>query len=391
MSGPRLKPMVLLIGNFLPDQQQSMQRFSEMMLRELRALNVPVKLLRPQPWLTRLWRFPFAEKWAGYFDKYILFPLYLHRSEADLVHICDHSNAVYASRFQRTSVVVTCHDLLAVRGALGEETDCPASFTGKILQRRILRGLRRASALACVSGATAADAARLLNSSSRAPAEGSRGANEKQTPRISVIENGLNYDYRPLPEAEVTTRLAPLQRLKLDRPYVLHVGSHLRRKNRAGVLRIFAKTKEQWDGQLVFAGDPIGELGAEARALGVTQRVVGIVSPGSELLEALYNRAHALLFPSRFEGFGWPIAEAQACGCPVLTSKAPPMSEIAGDAALLREVEDENGFAEDVLRLRDPALRQKYRELGLQNAARFSPRKMAERYLALYRELGAAA
>src|SRR5205085_3940294 len=107
--------------------------------------------------------------------------------------------------------------------------------------------------------------------------------------------------------------------------------------------------------------------------------------------EALYNRAHALLFPSRFEGFGWPIAEAQACGCPVLTSNRPPMNEVAGQGALLRDIEDENGFSEDLLRLRDPATRKKYRELGLQNAIRFSARKMAERYLAVYRELGAAA
>lgn len=394
---PRLKPMVLLIGNFLPDQQQSMQRFSEMMLRELRALNVPVRLLHPQPWLFRLWRFPFAKKWAGYFDKYFLFPFRLHRSEAGLVHICDHSNAVYAKHFRDVPVVVTCHDLLAVRGALGEETDCPASITGKILQRWILRGLRRASVVACVSKATAADAERLLSSSSRAihasPArtEGSRGANEAEMPRITVIENGLNYDFKPVSESETTTRLAPLLRLKLDRPFVLHVGSHLRRKNRAGVLRIFARTKDEWDAQLVFAGDPIAELSSEARALGITHRVLEVVTPDSELLEALYNRAHALLFPSRFEGFGWPIAEAQACGCPVLTSNRPPMSDVAGDGALLRDVEDENGFADDLLRLRDSGLRKKYRELGLQNATRFSAQKMAERYLDLYRKLGAAA
>jgi glycosyltransferase involved in cell wall biosynthesis len=67
------------------------------------------------------------------------------------------------------------------------------------------------------------------------------------------------------------------------------------------------------------------------------------------------------------------------------------MSEVAGAAALLRDVNDEAGFAEDLLRLRNPALRAKYRQLGLENATRFDPRKMAERYAALYRELGAAA
>jgi len=384
MAPARFIAMVLLIGNFLPDQQQSMRRFSEMMLRELHELGVAAKLTRPEPRLTRILpaQFTFLEKWAGYFDKLVIFPMRLRRSEvadASLVHICDHSNAIYAKHFSNLPIVVTCHDLLAVRGSLGEETDCPASLTGKILQRWIVAGLRRATAIACVSHATATDAARLLG----------RGNN---TPRITVIENGLNYDYRPLPETIVKARLASLSHLKLDRPFVLHVGSNLRRKNREGVLRIFARTKEQWNAQLVLAGDQLSnDLWTQARALAICDRIVEIVSAESELLEALYNHAHALLFPARFEGFGWPIAEAQACGCPVLCSSAAPMSEVAGPAGLLREVSDEVGFAEDLLRLRDPVMRAKIRELGLQNATRFSAKKMAERYLALYRELGVAA
>src|SRR5205807_957198 len=276
-------------------------------------------------------------------------------------------------------VVVTCHDLLAIRGALGEETDCPASWTGEILQRWILDGLRRVSAIACVSRATEADAGRLLGS-------------KEKTPSITVIENGLNYDYRPLPEGEVRARLARLSQLRPDRPFVLHVGSHLRRKNRAGVVRIFAKTKDHWNAQLVFAGARLStDLWTQGRALGIADRIIEIVSAESELLEALYNCAHALLFPSRFEGFGWPIAEAQACGCPVLCRDAPPMSEIAGGAALLRDIADEDGFGNDLLRLRDSATREKYRERGLQNGRRCSAKKMAEGYLSLYRELGVAA
>src|SRR5207302_10385446 len=144
--------------------------------------------------------------------------------------------------------------------------------------------------------------------------------------------------------------------------------------------------------QLVFAGARLStDLWTQRRALGIADRIIEIVSAESELLEALYNCAHALLFPSRFEGFGWPIAEAQACGCPVLCRDAPPMSEIAGGAALLRDIADEDGFAKDLLRLRDPTTREKYRELGLQNARRFSAKKMAAEYLSLYRQFGMTA
>jgi glycosyltransferase involved in cell wall biosynthesis len=377
-----LTAMVLLIGNFPPDQQQSMQRFSKMMLREVRALGIDVQLLRPEARLLKIVpeQFPFLRKWAGYIDKLIIFPRRLRKfRSAELIHICDHSNAIYAKHFSKVPVVVTCHDLLAVRGSLGEETDCPASWSGKILQRWILAELRRVSAVVCVSHATEADAVRLLGGKEKAPS-------------TTVIENGLNYDYRPLPEEMVKARLEKLSQLKPDRSFVLHVGSGLRRKNREGVLRIFAKTKDHWNAELVFAGDTLSnDLWTQARELGIIDRIAEIGSAESELLEALYNRAHALLFPSRFEGFGWPIAEAQACGCPVLCRDAPPMSDVADSAALLREIEDENGFAEDLLRLCDPATRERYRELGLKNAARFSAKKMAEQYLALYRELGIAA
>ena len=373
--------MVLLIGNFPPDQQQSMQRFSEMMLRELRALGITADLASPEARFIRIVpaQFGLLRKWAGYIDKLIIFPRRLRKFRGlRLIHICDHSNAVYAKHFATLPVVVTCHDLLAVRGALGEETDCPASWTGKILQRWILAGLRRVSAIVCVSRATKMDAVRLLET--------------KEKPQfITVIENGLNYDYRPLPREEARERLAKLSQLKLDRPFVLHVGSDLRRKNRAGVVRIFARTKDHWNAQLVFAGARLSnDLWTQARTLSVADRLIEIGSAESELLEALYNCAHALLFPSRFEGFGWPIAEAQACGCPVLCRDAPPMSEVAAGAALLRDIADEEGFAGDLLRLRDPATREKCRERGLQNAGRFSARKMAEKYLSLYRQLGMA-
>jgi glycosyltransferase involved in cell wall biosynthesis len=163
-------------------------------------------------------------------------------------------------------------------------------------------------------------------------------------------------------------------------------------KNREGALRIFALTKSGWNGQLVFAGQKLTpELSSLGRQLGVLDRVVEVAAPDNELLEALYSCALALLYPSRFEGFGWPIIEAQACGCPVLCSDREPMSEVGGDAAIVHDVADEAGFARAILRLTNPVERARWSERSLQNVQRFSAEEMIAKYVKLYRSLGVTA
>ena len=202
----------------------------------------------------------------------------------------------------------------------------------------------------------------------------------------------MSYPYQTLPSGEARSRLAKIPALAADRQFVLHVGSNLTRKNREGVLRIFARCKGEWNGSLVFAGDALSpSLRSLGRKLGISDRIVEVPNADSELLEALYNCATALLFPSTFEGFGWPIAEAHACGCPVLCADREPMSEVAGDAGLLHPVEDEEGFAADLLRLADPEERARWSAKALENARRFSTARMIAEYDNLYRSLAPVA
>jgi ADP-heptose:LPS heptosyltransferase/glycosyltransferase involved in cell wall biosynthesis len=376
---PSANLTVLLIGNYVPDAQESMQRFAFILEKELAKAGVDVRIFRPEPFFGRLRTgMGGLGKWLAYLDKFLIFPIILRKKLSDLnshpktklvVHICDHSNAMYVASARGIPVITTCHDLLAVRGALGEDTDCPASFAGKRLQRWILRGLSRASIVACDSSATKADADRMLP-------EGTR---------TCMIPIGLNHPYRPIPSAEVANRLSHIE--GLQKGFILHVGSNLRRKNREGVLRIFAKVAPQWAGRLVFAGQGLSpELRELAASLGISDRITEVRKPDNEMLEGLYNGATALLFPSRFEGFGWPIIEAQACGCPVICSRSGPMPEVAGEAGLLREVDDENGFATDILRLTDPGERERWGQKSLANAQRFTIERMVQDYLRIYAE-----
>ena len=379
---------VLLVGNYLPDGQESMLRFRDLLLAGLPSEGTAVETISPTPVFGR-WLHPLHTslgKWLAYVDKYLLFPIHLRRRVRALprgavVHICDHSNAVYAPPAGSSGhpVLVTCHDLGAVRGARGEATDCPASRTGRILQRWILRSLGRADMIACVSTATKDDVSRLV----RRP--------DGALPQTRLVLNGLNAPYQPLVPAEADARLRDATTLDASRPFLLNVGSSLRRKNREGILRTLARIKTEWPGQVVFAGEALpSELTTLAGELGIESRVVQIIKPVHQTLEALYSRAFALLFPSTFEGFGWPVIEAQACGCPVLCSDAGSLPEVVGESAFVRAPNDLAAFGDECLRLANsPAARQEWIAKGLVNARRFTTGTMLDHYRYLYLELAA--
>ncbi|MGB0082080.1 MAG: glycosyltransferase family 1 protein [Terracidiphilus sp.] len=343
--------------------------------RELRQREIEAELIFPKPVFGRIK--PSAQgvgKWLGYIDRFVIFPRSLRAAAAgtDVVHLCDHGAAMYAFAVKRKPVVITCHDMLAVRGALGEVEDCPASFFGRLLQRWIWRGMQRATRVACVSQYTLNDARRIL----------------QEDTNLCLVLNGLNYPYQLLSSDEVDRRLAGVP--GIHGPFILHVGSHQPRKNCEGVLRVFARATEGTDLQLVFAGDALSqELIELASKLQVSDRIVQVIRPDVETLEALYNRAVALLFPSRYEGFGWPTIEAQACGCPVVASDIPPLVEALGQSAVLRPLDDEAGMAESTRRLAtDPEFREQMRQSGFHNVrSRFQTSRMIGEYVSLYREL----
>ena len=105
-------------------------------------------------------------------------------------------------------------------------------------------------------------------------------------------------------------------------------------------------------------------------------------------LVSLYQHARAFVFPSRYEGFGFPVLEAMACGCPVVTSNVSSLPEVVGDAALLADPSDSGGFARHLEQvLVDEELRRKLREKGLVRAAQFSWERTARETLRVYERL----
>jgi glycosyltransferase involved in cell wall biosynthesis len=368
---------VLLVGNYPPDRQESMQRFAALLERGLRERDVAVTLVRP-PARCIGERPPThgTGKWLGYVDTLLIFPRALRQAalQADVVHVLDHSNAPYCRHLGRSAHLVTCHDLLAIRAARGEIPERPIGWSGRRFQAMILRGLVRARAIACVSRATRDDLLRIAG---------------RRLEDCPLVPNGLNHPYRPVAAQERDRHLQALGLSALP-PFLLHVGGDLWYKNRPGVLRIFAAVRRRGGDRLrlVMAGKQMpDELWALARELGIADRVHEVVAPDDEQLNALYNAAAGLLFPSLAEGFGWPVIEAQSAGCPVFTSDRAPLPEVGGDAACYFDPADAEAAAAVVLAglPRHEAMR----AAGLANAARFSAATMIEGYLALYRGLAA--
>jgi glycosyltransferase involved in cell wall biosynthesis len=363
---------VLLLSNYLNDGQESMLRFAALMHNGLGKAGHEVHCLRPPSVFGRLR--PSGQgvgKWLGYIDKFALFPAVLKSAakKVDVVHICDHSNAFYTRHLQSIPHVVTCHDLLAIRSALGEFPENPTRWTGKKLQRMILKGLSAAHHVACVSDATRSDLLRLA------------GIDEQ---RVSRVYNSLNYPYSPMQRDEAVRRLRKLA-VDADRPFLLHVGGNQWYKNRLGVLRIFSHLRKRATGcalKLVMVGQPwTTEMRQFVRENGIREATLELVGVANEDLRALYSTAAMMLFPSLQEGFGWPIAEAQACGCPVATSKRSPMNEVGGDAASYIDPNDPESAAAALIQVLPKAAGM--RESSIANAARFRS-GMIDSYLSLY-------
>jgi glycosyltransferase involved in cell wall biosynthesis len=174
-------------------------------------------------------------------------------------------------------------------------------------------------------------------------------------------------------------------------PLVLFVGAIQRRKNIARLVQAFERLPAGW--RLVLAGSAEGfDAARELEAVERSPRrsaieVLGYV-PAAQL-ESLYRRTSIFAFPSLDEGFGMPVLEAMARGIPVLTSNRSALPEVAGDAAILADPEDQEQLGAELRRLAaDESLRSELARLGRERAAALPWSKAIRKTWAVYEELG---
>jgi glycosyltransferase involved in cell wall biosynthesis len=373
---------IILIGNYSKDKQESMNLFTKMLFSGYTKLNIDTEIWLPDVLFAKWTKSTHKGigKWLAYVDKYIVFPIKLkfrllgkkYNSNDVRFHICDHSNSIYIQYLPNARTLITCHDVLAIRGAFGyQDAYCPATATGKLLQKWILSNLSKAKYLAAVSNFTLNQLYDLL--------KGERVLSDNW----KVIHNGFNGNFWKM-SPDQSRPLLIIAGITSGQPYILHVGSQLPRKNRKLLLDMVDRLGDQYKGKICFAGQAIDEeLLKHAISLGLQDRLISVLKPDHYTLVALYSNCEAFIFPSFSEGFGWPIIEAQACGAPVITSKLEPFMEVGRQGALYADPQNADDFAKSFIKLNDHKNRAVLIEDGYQNCKRFDFNELIKSYVEL--------
>jgi glycosyltransferase involved in cell wall biosynthesis len=320
----------------------SMTRYASWLVDGMERRGHEVQVWTPRPCFYRLPVPVRMKKWMGYLDQYVVFPGAARRMLArqpaatTLYVFADHALGPWVPLVVSRHHVVHCHDFLAQDSALGRIPHNRVSQTGRLYQRYIRNGFRKAHAFIAISQKTKDDLMAVVDPSSR----------------CDVVYNGVNPRFKPAADVHAQrVALGAALGIDLSRGFVMHVGVNTWYKNRLGVLAAY----EAWQRAEPAPGTPGAAADSDTRAIPLL--MVGPPPPDTlaalksamqsgesvhflsgisdDRLAALYSAATVFLFPSIAEGFGWPIVEAMASGCPVITTGEAPMTEVAGSAAVL--------------------------------------------------------
>lgn len=305
-----------------------MPKFAALLSDGMKNREHTVSSWSPQPYFIRFFGFKKLRKWMGYIDQYIVFPLVVKNKlrqlkEDTLFVFSDQALGPWVPLVAQHPHVIHCHDFLAQRSALNEIPENPSSWTGKQYQAYIRRGYQKGRNFISVSEKTKIDLHRFLI----APPI-----------RSAVVYNGLNQSFKPGDSTVIIKALSEKLGIRLNDGYLLHVGGNLWYKNRLGVLEIYNAFRLKYDVNLpllMVGSEPSPELVEVANNFQFKSDIHWLTNMNDEAVKMAYAGASAFLFPSLAEGFGWPIAEAMASGCPVVTTNEAPMTEVAGSAGFL--------------------------------------------------------
>ncbi len=274
-------------------------------------------------------------------------------------------------------IIVTIHDLIHLAYPQGH-----TSATIEATQRHMQEIVKKSAKIICCSQNTADDLKKYFDVSAD---------------KIRVIHQGVDKNiFYPLSGGEQGLAQDVLRARAIQEPFILFVGTLEPRKNLNNLLRafFFLKERKKFSGKLVIVGMK-GWMGESAayfiEHLGLKNDVICLGYVTDEELRVLYNKAQVFVFPSFYEGFGFPIVEAFSCGAAVITSNGSSCAEVAGEAALTVDPYQPKEIADAMAKiLEDKDLSNILKQKALKRAEFFSFRKTAEETLQVYRQVAGA-
>lgn len=331
------------------------------------------------------------KKWLGYIDQYIVFPFEVmfrlfKQNKNTLFVFTDHALGPWVPLVKNRNHIIHCHDFIALQSAQGFIKENQTKWTGKYYQAYIRWGFKQGKNFICISQKTQEDLHTLLG----------------YKPKCSeIVYNGLNQPFVPRNVSEVRALLSKQFKIDLQNGYLLHVGGNQFYKNRKGVIELYSSWRKMSSSvlPLLMIGQiPTSTLIKCWKQTTYKNDIYFLDKINDVQLRKAYQGASIFLFPSLAEGFGWPIAEAMASGCPVLTTDEAPMSEVAGDAGFLiprQPLEDKASkiwayeaatLIEDIILMEDSE-RALCIQKGLINSKRFDPVISLNRIEQIYRNI----
>jgi len=295
----------------------------------------------------------------------------LRRHPVDVWHHLDGSRAYLGLAMGDSAQVITAHDIIPWLQAHNVFAGSPpVGRAARWLWRGNSAALRRAAVVACDSQATLGDIEQWLR---------------VRPERCRIVPLPLRHSLAGKAD-EVKGALPGTERIVSGK--VLHVGSNAFYKNRAQVLRIFSSIDPRVARELVMIGPaPCSELRALADSLQLGDRLRWVDDCSDEVVVEHYRSAALLLFPSLYEGYGWPVLEAMAFGVPVLAAATGSLPELIDDVTPALPLEPLATWVAHAERLlTSPAASQEVRLAGWKRAREFSAQRMATQMRDVYRE-----
>lgn len=294
-------------------------------------------------------------------------PRLLREHRIEVLHVPSYRRLLWP---RPCALVATIHDLAPFHVA--GKYDMARMFYGRVVVRALAQ---RQDQIIAISQNTARDIEQFFGI---------------PVARQNVIYNGIDHArFQPGDAAQARADVAA--RWQLDRPFFLYI-SRLEHpgKNHVRVIEAFNRFKSATssDRLLVFGGSDwfgadVIRATAQQSPFAKDIRFLGFVADA--VLPTLYRAASAVVYPSLYEGFGFPPIEAMACGCPAISSTRGSLGEVVADAALIVNPESVEEIAAALQQVTaDSACRERLREAGFRNARRFDWQRNADEVLRVY-------